>query len=278
MINLELARPPAGESRAGTSPPRLASSGTGTGAGVAAAGEAAPAVSGAVEAPVGTEAPGVIALGAIRTSAASADPSARLFRRPVRGRCSFPSDIRDFTGRELHVERLCDLLAPGESPGAVPVALVAGAGGLGKTTLAIHAAHQMQAEYPDGQLYVDLLGSSSRPLSPAEVLARLLRDLGVPGAQIPIDEDERAAMYRTRLNGRRMLVLLDNARDTSQVRPLLPGSGTSAVIVTSRSRLPDLVGGGLVHLDVLDDHEALTLVQPDRGRRVANGRRAGRHR
>ena len=149
-----------------------------------------------------------------------------------------PSDIRDFTGRELHVEQLCDLLVPGESPGAVPVALVAGAGGLGKTTLAIHAAHQMQAEYPDGQLYVDLLGSSSRPLSPAEVLARLLRDLGVPGAQIPVDEDERAAMYRTRLNGRRMLVLLDNARDASQVRPLLPGSGTSAVIVTSRSRLP----------------------------------------
>jgi DNA-binding SARP family transcriptional activator/Flp pilus assembly protein TadD len=256
VINLELARPPAGESPAGTSPPRLASSATG--AGVAAGGEAAPAVSGAVEAPVDTEVPGVIALGAIKTSAASADPapvSPAAGPRPMQ----LPSDIRDFTGRELHVEQLCDLLVPGESPGAVPVALVAGAGGLGKTTLAIHAAHQMQAEYPDGQLYVDLLGSSSRPLSPAEVLARLLRDLGVPGAQIPVDEDERAAMYRTRLNGRRMLVLLDNARDASQVRPLLPGSGTSAVIVTSRSRLPDLVGGGLVHLDVLDDHEALTL-------------------
>ena len=70
-----------------------------------------------------------------------------------------PSDIRDFTGRELHVEQLCGLLVPGESPGAVPVALVAGAGGLGKTTLAIHAAHRMQAEYPDGELYVDLLGA-----------------------------------------------------------------------------------------------------------------------
>ncbi len=170
-----------------------------------------------------------------------------------------PSDIRDFTGRELHVEQLCTLLSPDENPGAVPVALVAGAGGLGKTTLAIHAAHRIRSAYPDGQLYVDLLGASSRPLSTAEVLARFLRDLGVQGSQIPVGEEERAALYRTRLNGQRMLIVLDNARDAAQVRPLLPGSGTSAVIVTSRSRLPDLVGGGLVHLDVLDDHEALTL-------------------
>jgi tetratricopeptide (TPR) repeat protein len=136
---------------------------------------------------------------------------------------------------------------------------VAGAGGLGKTTLAIHAAHQMRPSYPDGQLYVDLLGASPRPLVPAEVLARFLRDLGVKAAQLPVTEEERAALYRTRLNGRRMLVLLDNARDAAQVRPLLPGSAACAVIVTSRSRLPDLVGGGLVHLDVLDDHEALAL-------------------
>ena len=99
-----------------------------------------------------------------------------------------PSDIRDFTGRDLHVEQLCELLSPDENQGAVPVALVAGAGGLGKTTLAIHAAHRMRSEYPDGQLYVDLLGASAPPLSPAEVLARFLRDLGVQGAQIPVGE------------------------------------------------------------------------------------------
>ena len=91
------------------------------------------------------------------------------------------------------------------------------------------------------------------------MLARFLRDLGEDGAQIPVSEEERAALYRTRLNGRRTLVLLDNAHDAAQVRPLLPGSASCAVIVTSRSRLSDLVGGGLVHLDVLDDSEALAL-------------------
>ena len=173
-----------------------------------------------------------------------------------------PADITDFTGRELHVSQLCGLLSArraGDNPGAVPVALVAGAGGLGKTTLAIHAAHRMRTEYPDGQLYVDLLGAGPQPLSAGDVLARFLRDLGEDGAQIPVSEEERAALYRTRLNGRRTLVLLDNAHDAAQVRPLLPGSASCAVIVTSRSRLSDLVGGGLVHLDVLDDSEALAM-------------------
>jgi DNA-binding SARP family transcriptional activator len=173
-----------------------------------------------------------------------------------------PADIVDFTGRDLHVKQVCDLLSTAgaeDNPGAVPVALIAGAGGLGKTTLAIHAAHRMRAVYPDGQLYVDLQGAGPRPASSADVLARLLRDLGVDGARIPASAEERAALYRTYLNGRRTLVVLDNARDAAQIRPLLPGSASCAVIVTSRSRLSDLVGGGLVHLDVLDDIEALAL-------------------
>jgi DNA-binding SARP family transcriptional activator len=205
--------------------------------------------------------PGSISLGTVETDDASGDAASA--PKPAEpGPMQLPADITDFTGRDLHVEHLCDLLAVGRSadnPGALPVALVAGAGGLGKTTLAIHAAHRMRPDYPGGQLYVDLLGASPRPLAPAEVLARFLRDLGVDGAQIPASLEERSALYRTRLNGRRMLVVLDNARDAAQVRPLLPGSAACAVIVTSRSRLPDLVGGGLVHLDVLDDHEALTL-------------------
>jgi DNA-binding SARP family transcriptional activator len=205
--------------------------------------------------------PGSISLGTVETDEASGDAASA--PKPAEpGPMQLPADITDFTGRGLHVEHLCDLLATGRSadnPGALPVALVAGAGGLGKTTLAIHAAHQMRPSYPDGQLYVDLLGASPQPLVPAEVLARFLRDLGVKATQLPVTEEERAALYRTRLNGRRMLVLLDNARDAAQVRPLLPGSAACAVIVTSRSRLPDLVGGGLVHLDVLDDHEALAL-------------------
>jgi DNA-binding SARP family transcriptional activator len=256
VINLERARPSVQAGRAGTTPSGPDSPATGPDA--PAWGPTGTDAAAAAEPSAGAAAPGVIALGAIKTGTSPAD-AAPVSPAPDPGPMQLPSDIRDFTGRELHVAHLCTLLSPDENPGAVPVALVAGAGGLGKTTLAIHAAHQMRSEYPDGQLYVDLLGASSRPLSPAEVLARFLRDLGFQGAQIPAGEEERAALDRTRLNGRRMLVVLDNARDAAQVRPLLPGSGTSAVIVTSRSRLPDLVGGGLVHLDVLDDHEGLTL-------------------
>jgi DNA-binding SARP family transcriptional activator len=205
--------------------------------------------------------PGSIALGRIDTGVAADQASAE----PDPGEShpmQLPADIVDFTGRDLHVQQVCDLLSPGDAednPGALPVALVAGAGGLGKTTLAIHAAHRLRSKYPDGQLYVDLQGATGQPLAPAEVLARFLRDLGVDGAQIPAGQEERAAQYRTRLNGRRMLILLDSAGDAAQVRPLLPGTATCAVIVTSRSRLPDLVGGGLVHLEVLDDAEALTM-------------------
>jgi DNA-binding SARP family transcriptional activator len=206
-------------------------------------------------------APGIISLGTVETGAA-ADDAAGAAQPTEPGPMQLPADISDFTGRDVHVEQLCQLLAVGrddDNPGAVPVALVAGAGGLGKTTLAVHAAHRMRSQYPDGVLYVDLLGASPQPLIPADVLARFLQDLGVRETQIPVSEEQRAALYRTRLNGRRTLIVLDNARDAAQVRPLLPGSASCAVIVTSRSRLPDLVGGGLVHLDVLDDSEALAL-------------------
>ena len=127
------------------------------------------------------------------------------------------------------MKRLSDLLSgPGATgdPGAVRIAVVAGSGGLGKTSLAVHAAHRVRRRFPDGQLYVDLLGATAAPLLPGDVLARFLRDLGVDGRDIPVDEDERAARYRTTLARRRMLVVLDNARDAAQVRPLLPGSAS----------------------------------------------------
>ena len=210
--------------------------------------------------------PGSIAMGLVETGEPADDQAdeplppepAGADSRPMQ----LPADIVDFTGRDQHVEQLCGLLAADhgdDNPGAVRVALVAGAGGLGKTTLAVHAAHRMRAQYPDGVLYVDLHGASQQPLLPAEVLARFLRDLGVRESQIPVAEDQRAALFRTRLNGRRTLLLLDNARDAAQVRSLLPGSASCAVIVTSRRRLADLVGGGMVHLNVLDDAEALAL-------------------
>ncbi len=162
------------------------------------------------------------------------------------------------------MQRLSDLLAEAggavsSDPGAVRIAVVAGAGGLGKTSLAVHAAHRAPSSFPDGQLYVDLLGATPNPVPPGDVLARFLRDLGVDGRDIPVDEAERAARYRTTLAGRRMLVVLDNARDAAQVRPLLPGTASSAVLVTTRSRMPDLASTRLVDLNVLDDDDALKL-------------------
>ena len=174
-----------------------------------------------------------------------------------------PADISDFTGRITHLDRLRRLVtraSPADNPAAVSVAVVAGTPGLGKTTLAVHAAHALRSEFPDGQLYVTLRGAREQPVVPYEVLARLLRDLGTDPRQIPTALEEREALYRTRLTDRRVLILLDGARDAAQVRPLLPGSASCAVIVTSRRRLADLAGSRLVDLDVLDDEEALSLL------------------
>jgi DNA-binding SARP family transcriptional activator len=181
---------------------------------------------------------------------------------PIPPPSQLPADIGDFTGRETHVDHLCDMLLQGESassPGAVRIAVVAGAAGLGKTTLAVHAAHRVRAQFPDGQLYVDLSGASSQPAAPGEVLARFLRDLGVDGTKVPVGDDERAALYRTQLASRRMLVLLDNAKDAAQVRPLLPGIASCAVLVTTRRHPTDLASTRFVDLNVLDKAEAMAL-------------------
>lgn len=182
--------------------------------------------------------------------------------RSVPAPAQLPADVADFTGRDDQVRHLCHLLSSPDAyaeGGAVRIALVAGSGGLGKTSLAVHAAHRVRDRFPDGQLYVDLLGATPHPLGAGDVLARFLRDLGVDGRDIPVDVAELAARYRTVLAGRRMLILLDNARDAAQVRPLLPGTASSAVLVTTRSRMPDLASTRLVDLNVLDDDEALTL-------------------
>ena len=158
-----------------------------------------------------------------------------------------------------HLRSLLTQAQQAENPAAVAVTVVAGAGGLGKTALAVHAAHALRPAFPDGQLYVSLLGASQQPLPPDEVLARLLRDLGVPGVRIPVGLQERAALYRTCLAGRQMLIVLDDAKDAAQVRPLLPGTASAAVIVTARHRLADLAGSRLLDLDVLDEDEARLL-------------------
>ena len=221
----------------------------------------------------GTEPPGSIAIGTFAqpVQATAADLAEAGLAAPggivgapagILRPAQLPADIGDFTGRESHVAYLCTLLLGGNAtsgPGAVRIAVVNGAGGLGKTTLAVHAAHQVSAEFPDGQLYVDLLGASPQAATPGEVLARFLRDLGIEGDKIPARDDERAALFRSALTGRRVLILLDNAKDAAQVRPLLPGSSSCAVLVTTRNRTSDLASMRFVDLDVLEDTEALAL-------------------
>jgi DNA-binding SARP family transcriptional activator/tetratricopeptide (TPR) repeat protein len=182
-----------------------------------------------------------------------------------------PADIADFTGRGPETDRLCAMLTgqdPAQGAGSVQVALVAGTAGLGKTVLAVHAAHRVRELFPDGQLYADLSGASAAPAEPGEVLARLLRDLGVDGGKVPGGVEERAALYRTRLSGRRVLILLDDAKDAAQVRPLLPGSPSCAVLVTSRDRTSHLVCSGFIDLAVMPASEALALLS----RIVGDGR------
>jgi DNA-binding SARP family transcriptional activator len=172
-----------------------------------------------------------------------------------------PADIPDFTGRSGQVEELRELLAGAggdDSPGAVQVVLVVGSGGLGKTALAVHAAHLLASQFPDGQLYANLLGAT-QPADPAEVLARFLRDMGMDGSRIPLHAEERATHYRTRLAGKRVLIVLDDARDAAQVTPLLPGSASCAVLVTTRNWLPELAGIAILDLDVLSPGEGRAL-------------------
>ncbi|MEV4685479.1 AfsR/SARP family transcriptional regulator [Streptomyces kurssanovii] len=169
-----------------------------------------------------------------------------------------PATVPDFTGRSSFVQELGGQLATAEGS-VMAVSALAGIGGVGKTTLAVHVAHQARKHFPDGQLYVDLQGTGNRSAEPETVLGAFLRALGTPDSAIPDTLDERAALYRSALDGRRILVLLDNARDAAQVRPLLPGTAGCAALITSRVRMVDLAGAHLVDLDVMSPEEALQL-------------------
>ncbi|MCW2879400.1 MAG: transcriptional regulator, family [Sphaerisporangium sp.] len=170
-----------------------------------------------------------------------------------------PADIADFTGHQKLVDHLSGLLAA-HKPGPVMVTLVTGQAGVGKTAVAVHVAHLMSEAFPDGQLYADLLGTDAQPTDPARVLTRFLRALGIHGSAIPEDLEERVDLYRSQLAGRRILVVLDNAGGQAQVRPLLPGSPTCSVIVTSRSRLSGWPGARAVDLGVMDPADAEGLL------------------
>jgi DNA-binding SARP family transcriptional activator/Tfp pilus assembly protein PilF len=175
-----------------------------------------------------------------------------------------PADVSGFTGRAHEIAEL-DRLTGTPDPSTVMIAVVSGTAGVGKTALATRWAHRARDRFPDGQLYVDLRGyDPEQPVSPDAALARFLRSLGLPGEQMPADVEERAALYRSLLDRRRVLVLLDNAASVDQVRPLLPGTASSVVLVTSRDHLPGLVvrhGARRLDLDVLRRDEALDLLR-----------------
>ncbi len=195
-----------------------------------------------------------------RTTAVRAAPASDRTRPAP---AELPPDIADFTGREELVQRIERLLAPPPEDArraAVSVCIVRGTGGIGKTTLAIHAAHRLCDRFPDGQLHIDLRGTRESAARPTDALARFLRSLGVEDRALPQEEDERAALYRSLLAARRMLIVLDDARDPAQVRPLLPGTAGSAVLVTSRHGMVTLDGAGRLDLGVLGHDEARALL------------------
>ncbi|KAA2261960.1 tetratricopeptide repeat protein [Solihabitans fulvus] len=179
------------------------------------------------------------------------------------GRNDLPGDIADFTGRDTEVRRLVAVLADNGRDGAtaVVIAAVDGMAGIGKTTLAVHAAHQLADRYPDAQLFIDLHGHTTdqNVVEPMAALDVLLRALGVPGDRIPTALDDRSALWRAELAERRALLVLDNAATAAQVRPLLPGTPQCLALITSRRRLADLEIARTLSLDVLPAVDAETM-------------------
>jgi predicted ATPase/class 3 adenylate cyclase/DNA-binding SARP family transcriptional activator len=173
------------------------------------------------------------------------------------------TDIADFTGRAGQIVRVQQHLlgtAEVDTALAAPVVVITGQGGVGKTCLAIRSAHGLAAQFPDGQLFVDLQGGSARPLSPLQALEWFLRALGMPGGQVPEGLDERAEAYRNLLADRKFLIVLDDAASEDQVSPLLPAAGPSAVLITSPGGLAGLVGAEHVPVTVFDEGTSLELL------------------
>ncbi|MEV4313759.1 tetratricopeptide repeat protein [Actinocrispum sp. NPDC049592] len=190
-----------------------------------------------------------------------------------------PPDITEFTGRTNEIKRLDALLS--DDGGSVRIAAVDGPDGIGKSALAVHAGHRVADRFPDGQLYVDLQGAEAgpAPLEPMVVLGRLLRALGVPGDEIPESPAEASGVWRAMTADAKLLIVLDNAHDAAQVRPLLPAGAGCAVLVTSRQVLATLDGSTHhLHLEVLSPAESVSLLETLVGAERITADRAGAER
>ncbi|WBQ05874.1 AfsR/SARP family transcriptional regulator [Kribbella sp. CA-293567] len=189
-----------------------------------------------------------------------------VLNEPHRPPSQLPLDLADFSGREQHLERLRDLVC-GRDPVRPPIAVISGAPGTGKTSLAVRLGHLVRESFPDGQIYLDMRGATD-PRDPTAALTDLLLSLNLPDSAVPADPDRRSAALRSELASRRVLIVLDDVAAASQIAPLMPGTGASAVVITSRNRLMDLAGADSTPLDTFDDGEATELL-----RRVAGAGR-----
>ena len=198
-----------------------------------------------------------------RPRAAAARPA----QRPLDVPRQLPAAAAGFTGRAAELDALTRILdqAGAEAPGTVVISAIGGTAGVGKTALAVYWAHQAAGRFPDGQLHVNLrgFGPSDIPVAPDAAVRGFLDGLGVPPERIPVGPDAQAGLYRSLVADRRMLIVLDNARDEAQVRPLLPASPGCLVLVTSRNQLSGLAaadGARMLSLDVLAHEEAVQLL------------------
>jgi DNA-binding SARP family transcriptional activator/Tfp pilus assembly protein PilF len=199
------------------------------------------------------------------------EPGAELGGMTARAPRELPADVAAFTGRAAELAALDDVLLGADAnagagqPTAAVISAVSGTAGVGKTALAVHWAHRAAPHFPDGQLHVNLRGyDPEQPITAADALAAFLRSLGVPGPEIPVEDTERAARYRSLLAGKQVLIVLDNASTVEQVRSLLPGSPSCAVLVTSRDSLAGLVsrdGARRLDLDLLPLPDAIALLR-----------------
>lgn len=188
----------------------------------------------------------------------------RELREPTPRPAQLPAAVADFAGRGEEIGRLDAMLAS-SNPAGMLIVIIDGLGGIGKTTLALHWAHKLRARFPDGALFADLRGyhPTGVPASPSDILAAFLRALGVAPNAVPRDDADRAALFRSAMDGKRMLLVLDDASDTEQVEPLLPGSPGCLVLVTTRTRLSGLMvrhGARRLGLGGLAAAEAMALL------------------